>query len=56
MIGAFVLLGTIMNFQMLPDAHPTWMVIAGYVQPIPVSLLAGWLVGMMLPAKKVELS
>ena len=47
-IGAWVLLGTIRNFRMLPG-HPEWMIIAGLVLPLPVSLLAGKIVATLLP-------
>jgi len=41
-IGVLSLLGTALNMAMLP--HPVWMVVIGQLQPVPVSLLAGWLV------------
>ena len=49
-IGCWVLVGTIMNFLMLKFNHPTWMVVAGFGLPIPLSLLAGKLVAIRTPA------
>ena len=47
-IGGLVLAATIANLWML-RVHPDWMIIAGLLLPLPVSLLAGKLVSMMLP-------
>jgi len=48
MIGAAMLAATITNFLMLPG-HPNWMVIAGLLLPLPVSILAGNLVSPRTP-------
>ena len=47
-IGGFVLLGTVINFLSVRDnanfTHPDWMIVAGLLLPLPVSLIAGKLV------------
>jgi hypothetical protein len=52
-IGLLVLAGTIYNFYDLKTrhdiTHPEWMVIAGLLLPLPVSLLAGQLVAWRNP-------
>jgi hypothetical protein len=47
--GAAVLAGTILNIMMIPG-HPDWMIIAGLLLPLPVSLIAGKLVSILLDA------
>jgi hypothetical protein len=47
-IGALVLAATIANFRMLPG-HPDWMIVAGLLLPLPVSLIAGKIVSLLLP-------
>lgn len=47
-IGAVVLAGTIANIFMIPG-HPNWLILAGLLLPLPVSLAAGWIVTMLLP-------
>jgi hypothetical protein len=53
-IGGFVLLGAIYNFYDMKNrydlAHPDWMIVAGLLLPLPMSLLAGKLVSMLFPA------
>jgi hypothetical protein len=41
-IGGFVLLASAIMIVLLP--HPTWMVVAGLLLPVPIALLAGKLV------------
>lgn len=52
-IGALVLMGTIVNFYQLKVqmdyAHPDWLIVTGLLLPLPLSLLAGKLVSMWLP-------
>jgi hypothetical protein len=52
-IGAVVLVSTIYNFYDMKNrydiAHPDWMIVAGLLLPLPVSLLAGKLVSMLFP-------
>ena len=45
-IGGLVLAATIANLWML-QGHPDWMIVAGLLLPLPVSLLAGKVVSMM---------
>jgi hypothetical protein len=42
MIGAAVLAATVVNFLALPG-HPHWMILAGLLLPLPMSMLGGWL-------------
>lgn len=46
-IGALVLAATIANFVLIP--HPNWIIVAGLLLPLPVSLLAGKLVSLCSP-------
>jgi hypothetical protein len=46
-IGLFVLAGTVMMIIKLP--HPDWMIVAGLLLPLPVSIGAGKLVGIIFP-------
>jgi hypothetical protein len=51
-IGVLVLAGTIFNvLEMKREgiSHPDWMLIAGLLSPIPLSLLAGKVVSLLLP-------
>ena len=52
-IGTLVLLGTIVNFYSLKVtleySHPDWLIVTGLLLPLPLSLLAGWLVSQWLP-------
>ena len=43
-IGGLVLAATIMIFWMIP--HPDWLIVAGLLLPLPLSLLAGKLVSL----------
>jgi hypothetical protein len=46
-VGGLVLASTIAVFFML-RGHPEWMIVAGLLLPLPVSLLAGKIVSMLL--------
>ena len=52
-IGILVLFGTIANFFDMKSkydfTHPDWMIVAGLLLPIPISLVAGKLVSYFLP-------
>jgi hypothetical protein len=52
-IGCVVLMLTIYNFfdmkRQYDFSHPDWMIVAGLLLPLPVSLFAGKLVSMLLP-------
>ena len=52
-IGCVVLLGTIINCldmkQRYGFTHPDWMIVAGLLLPLPVSLLAGKMVATLYP-------
>jgi hypothetical protein len=47
-VGGLVLASTITVFFML-RGHPEWMIVAGLLLPLPVSLLAGKLVSLLVP-------
>jgi hypothetical protein len=53
-IGGIVLLGTIANVYRMKTtydiSHPDWMIVAGLLLPLPMSLLAGKIVSMLLPS------
>jgi hypothetical protein len=57
-IGVTVLAGTILNALELKRTyeytHPDWLLLAGLLLPIPVSLLAGKLVSMLFPSPPVN--
>jgi undecaprenyl pyrophosphate phosphatase UppP len=59
-IGAVVLAGVVVNsFQMKSQydfSHPDWMIVAGLLLPLPVSLLAGKIVSMLLPPSPASAS
>ena len=47
-IGAFILVSTIFNFQQLKQSlgytHPDWLLVTGLLLPLPLSLLGGLIV------------
>lgn len=47
-VGGFVLAATIAIVLMVPG-HPNWLILAGLLLPLPVSLLGGLIVSMLLP-------
>ena len=53
LIGAFVLAGTIMNFQQMKEkldyTHPDWLIITGLLLPLPLSLLGGYVIDRLYP-------
>ena len=48
LVGAFIGIGTMLNAQQV--AHPAWVVSLGTILPVPVALLATWLVRKAWPA------
>jgi hypothetical protein len=52
-IGGLVLAATIYNFfnmkKLYDFSHPDWMIVAGLLLPLPMSLLGGKLVSMLIP-------
>jgi hypothetical protein len=52
LIGAFVLIGTIVNLHMMKThgyTHPDWMIVLALLMPLPLSLLGGKLVAISNP-------
>ena len=54
LIGGLVVLAAVFNFREFPGMHPNWLMIATYALPVPVSLIAGWLVATNQAAPKLE--
>lgn len=57
-IGALALVGTVMNAQNMKRdydfTHPTWMIIASLLLPLPLSLLGGKLMSPRTPSAPVS--
>jgi hypothetical protein len=53
-IGGVLLIAIVVNFYRMTNlydiAHPDWMIVAGLLLPLPLSLIAGKLVSMILPS------